>query len=107
MKGFAYTEKDRVVVNTEKKPRTEDFVIPITDDNLKLKYWHDQDSFNETLSAWNDSCYVVENAEKWIPKENLIYIRFGDEPYSIVKSAQPVHFDITGEKTAKITSINN
>ena len=112
MKGFCYTEKDRVVVNQEEKPDPEHFFdvhMPgILDDIIQ-----DTESYKKYLSAWDDSCMTIDSIQyEWNEGEVVINIGYGknnnfNTGWQTLSNGQPVHFDITGEKTAKITSINN
>lgn len=61
MKGYTYIEKDRVVVNTEKKPIAPPSVLS---SGSAMEYYRDFEEHKQDLSVWNDSCIEVENVKK-------------------------------------------
>ena len=95
--GYCYIENGKPVVNLKMKPKQIDYVNTIRDHYLCEKY-------QQALSAWNDSCMEVENA--MFDGENTICVYFDDKA-DFISIFQPVTFLSTGEKTTKITEINN
>lgn len=121
MKGYAYIENGKPVVNTKKKPvklkgQMLDWCSVVPPCQAQL------DEYDEALSAWNDSCMEVERIAgygrfgesfgiEYIEGLDTFDIKTydpgeGNYQYREVKIGQPATFISTGEKTCKITKID-